>query len=109
MLSDKDRIFTNLYGLHDWSLDAAKTRGDWDGTKEIFSKGRDWIIDEMKNPGCADVAGRVSRPASNGRSCRKKIPGVRPIWSSTRMNPSRAPARIGRSCATTRTSWLKAV
>ena len=51
MLSDKDRIFTNLYGLHDWSLDAAKTRGDWDGTKEILSKGRDWIIDEMKESG----------------------------------------------------------
>jgi NADH-quinone oxidoreductase subunit F len=51
MLSDKDRIFTNLYGLHDWSLDAAKKRGDWDGTKEILSKGRDWIIDEMKESG----------------------------------------------------------
>ena len=51
MLSDKDRIFTNLYGLQDWSLDAAKSRGDWDGTKEILSKGRDWIINEMKESG----------------------------------------------------------
>ena len=24
MLEDKDRIFTNLYGLHDWRLEAAK-------------------------------------------------------------------------------------
>jgi NADH-quinone oxidoreductase subunit F len=51
MLSDKDRIFTNLYGLNGWGLDAAKTRGDWDGTKAILSKGRDWIIDEMKESG----------------------------------------------------------
>mgnify|MGYP004133177307 CR=1 FL=1 len=51
MLSDKDRIFTNLYGRQDWGLDAAKSRGDWDGTKDILSKGRDWIIDEMKESG----------------------------------------------------------
>ena len=51
MLTDKDRIFTNLYGLHDWGLDAAKSRGDWDGTKEILAKGRDWIINEVKESG----------------------------------------------------------
>jgi len=38
MLSDKDRIFTNLYGLHDWRLPGARTRGDWDGTKELILK-----------------------------------------------------------------------
>ena len=32
MLADKDRIFTNLYGEHDWRLAAARRRGDWDGT-----------------------------------------------------------------------------
>ncbi len=32
MLSDKDRIFTNLYGLHDWHLAGARARGDRDGT-----------------------------------------------------------------------------
>jgi NADH-quinone oxidoreductase subunit F len=51
MLSDKDRIFTNLYGLHDWRLAGARARGDWDGTKEIILKGRDWITTEMKNSG----------------------------------------------------------
>ena len=51
MLNDKDRIFTNLYGLQEWGLDAAKMRGDWDGTKDLLSKGRDWIIDEMKESG----------------------------------------------------------
>jgi len=29
LLEDKDRIFTNLYGLHDWRLEAAKKRGAW--------------------------------------------------------------------------------
>jgi NADH-quinone oxidoreductase subunit F len=51
MLSDKDRIFTNLYGLHDWHLPGARARGDWDGTKELILKGRDWITSEVKNSG----------------------------------------------------------
>jgi len=44
MLEDKDRIFKNLYGLHDWGLEGARRRGAWDGTKAIIDKGRDWII-----------------------------------------------------------------
>lgn len=51
MLNDKDRIFTNLYGEHDWRLAGARSRGDWDGTKELLAMGRDWIIDEMKGSG----------------------------------------------------------
>jgi NADH-quinone oxidoreductase subunit F len=51
MLADKDRIFTNLYGLHDWGLKGAMARGGWDGTKAILEKGRDWIVKEMKDSG----------------------------------------------------------
>jgi NADH-quinone oxidoreductase subunit F len=51
MLSDKDRIFTNLYGEHDWGLAGAWARGDWDGTAAILARGRDAIIDEMKASG----------------------------------------------------------
>jgi NADH-quinone oxidoreductase subunit F len=51
MLQDKDRIFTNLYGIHDFRLAGAQARGDWDGTKAILDKGRDWIIEEMKSSG----------------------------------------------------------
>jgi NADH-quinone oxidoreductase subunit F len=51
MLDDKDRIFTNLYGFEDWRLPGARSRGDWDGTKEILAKGRDGIIDLMKKSG----------------------------------------------------------
>jgi NADH-quinone oxidoreductase subunit F len=51
MLNDRDRIFTNLYGLEDWRLAAARRRGDWDNTKAILEKGRDWIVNEMKESG----------------------------------------------------------
>ena len=51
MLSDRDRIFTNLYGLQPQGLKAAMQRGAWDGTKQILEMGRDWIINEMKASG----------------------------------------------------------
>src|ERR671933_1884067 len=51
MLHDRDRIFTNLYGEEPWNLEAARRRGDWDGTKELILKGRDWIVQEMKDSG----------------------------------------------------------
>ena len=51
MLSDKDRIFTNLYGLRDWHLAGARARGDWDGTAEILARGRDAIVEEIKASG----------------------------------------------------------
>ena len=51
MLQDKDRIFTNLYGLHDVGLKAAMRRGAWDGTRKMLQLGRDGIINEMKASG----------------------------------------------------------
>ena len=51
MLADKDRIFTNLYGQDDWRLAGARRRGDWDGTKELILKGRDWIVEQVKELG----------------------------------------------------------
>ena len=51
MLDDKDRIFTNIYGMHDRTLAGAKARGHWDGTAGIIQKGRDWIVDQMKASG----------------------------------------------------------
>ncbi|HLZ67781.1 MAG TPA: NADH-quinone oxidoreductase subunit NuoF [Aliidongia sp.] len=48
MLRDEDRIFTNLYGIHDWHLAGAQKRGDWSGTKDLILKGRDWLVEEMK-------------------------------------------------------------
>jgi len=51
ILQDRDRIFRNLYGLHDWSLKGARARGAWDGTAAVLQKGRDWIINEVKASG----------------------------------------------------------
>ena len=51
MISDKDRIFTNLYGIGDRSLAGARQRGQWDNTKALLALGRDKIIDEVKASG----------------------------------------------------------
>jgi len=51
MLRDQDRIFTNIYGMHDRSLAGARARGQWDGTDKIIKKGRDWIVEQMKASG----------------------------------------------------------
>ncbi len=51
MLQDQDRIFTNIYGMHDRSLKGAMARGHWDGTKDIIALGRDKIVEIMKASG----------------------------------------------------------
>jgi len=51
MLADEDRIFTNLYGEHDWHLAGARARRDWSDTKELILKGRDWIVEQVKESG----------------------------------------------------------
>jgi NADH-quinone oxidoreductase subunit F len=38
MLQDKDRIFTNIYGMHERTLAGAKARGHWDGTAGILDQ-----------------------------------------------------------------------
>lgn len=73
-LSDKDRIFTNLYGDNDPYIAGALKRvnlknkrnkkhkastklfflflkGDWHQTKDILLNGPDWCIDEIKKSG----------------------------------------------------------
>jgi NADH-quinone oxidoreductase subunit F len=51
MLHDRDRIFTNLYGFHDWKLEGARDRGDWDQTGDFIKQGREWICDQVKASG----------------------------------------------------------
>jgi NADH-quinone oxidoreductase subunit F len=51
MLDDKDRIFTNLYGLDDPGVKGAQKRGDWDGTKKLLDLGREKIIETVKGSG----------------------------------------------------------
>ena len=51
MLDNKDKIFTNIYGNNSPNLDSAILRGNWDSTKYLLDKGKDWIVDEMKSSG----------------------------------------------------------
>ncbi len=55
MLQDQDRIFTNIYGMHDRTLAGARARGHWDGTAKLIEMGREAIVEEMKKSG---VGGR---------------------------------------------------
>ena len=48
MLEDKNRIFQNLYGDKGIDVESSKERGDWTTTKDICSKGKEWIINEIK-------------------------------------------------------------
>jgi NADH-quinone oxidoreductase subunit F len=51
LLADKDRIFLNLYGVHDWGLEGAKARGAWNGTADIVAQTPEWICDQIKASG----------------------------------------------------------
>ena len=51
MLSNENKIFTNLNGEESPALDCAKKRGDWKETSSILKKGRWWIVDEIKASG----------------------------------------------------------
>src|SRR5436190_83224 len=51
MLADRDRIFTNLYGLHDPGLDGAIARGCWNATADMIALGPEWIIAQVKAAG----------------------------------------------------------
>ena len=79
MLADKDRIFTNLYGLHDWGLKGARSRGAWDGTKAILERGRDKVIDEVKASGLRGRGG-AGFPTGLKWSFMPKKPGDRPHY-----------------------------
>ncbi|KAA2212746.1 NADH-quinone oxidoreductase subunit NuoF [Teichococcus oryzae] len=79
-LSDKDRIFTNLYGIHHWGLKEARRRGNWDGTAGIIAKGRDWIIEEMKQSGLRGRGGAGFPTGLKWSFMPKESPDGRPSY-----------------------------
>ena len=76
-LKDEDRIFTNLYGRHDWRLKGAMARGDWHKTKELILKGPKWIQRSIADSGLRGRGGAgfptglkwsfMFRPTPDGR------------------------------------------
>ncbi len=108
MLADRDRIFTNLYGEHDWRLAGARQRGDWDGTKELILKGRDWIVNEIKESGLRGRGG-AGFPTGLKWSFMPKE-SDRPTYLVRQRRRERARHLQGprHPALTTRTSWSKA-
>ncbi|XP_047334232.1 NADH dehydrogenase [ubiquinone] flavoprotein 1, mitochondrial-like [Impatiens glandulifera] len=78
-LKDEDRIFTNVYGLHDPYLKGALKRGDWYRTKDIVLKGTDWIVNEMKKSGLRGRGG-AGFPSGLKWSFMPKVSDGRPSY-----------------------------
>ncbi|XP_031344133.1 NADH dehydrogenase [ubiquinone] flavoprotein 1, mitochondrial-like isoform X2 [Photinus pyralis] len=78
-LKDEDRVFTNLYGRHDWRLQGALKRGDWYKTKDIMNKGPEWIINEIKISGLRGRGG-AGFPSGVKWSFMLKPPDGRPKY-----------------------------
>ena len=79
MLRDEDRIFTNLYGQHDWQLDGARKRGDWDNTKELVLLGREELVERVKASGLRGRGG-AGFPTGLKWSFMPKDTGGRPSY-----------------------------
>jgi len=71
------KLFTNLYGRHDWRLKEAMRRGDWYKTREIVEKGSPWIINEIKTSGLRGRGG-AGFPSGLKWSFMNKPPDGRP-------------------------------
>jgi NADH-quinone oxidoreductase subunit F len=80
MLRDEDRIFTNLYGIHDWHLAGAQKRGDWSGTKDLILKGRDWLVEEMKTSNLRGRGGAGFPTGMKWSFMPKASPDARPSY-----------------------------
>ena len=79
MLSQKDAIFTNLYGKQEWRLPGAKKRGDWDRTQAAFAQGQEWIVQEIMTSGLRGRGG-AGFPTGRKWSFMAKDDGITPRY-----------------------------
>ena len=79
MLKEEDKIFKNLYNDFGWTLEDSLKRNDWSNTKDIISKGREWIINEIKT---SELRGRggAGFPTGVKWSFAPKKVGSRPLF-----------------------------
>ena len=63
MLKPENKIFKNLYNDYGWEIDNAIKRDDWKDTQNLISKGREWIINEVK---ISELRGRGGAGFSTG-------------------------------------------
>ena len=63
MLKREDKIFKNLYNELGWEIESSLKRDDWKNTKDLISKGREWIINEIKT---SELRGRGGAGFSTG-------------------------------------------
>ena len=63
MLKREDKIFKNLYNELGWDIENSLKRDDWKNTKDLISKGREWIINEVKT---SELRGRGGAGFSTG-------------------------------------------
>lgn len=75
----KNRIFQNIYGEHDKTLKGAMKIGDWYRTKDLLSKGVDWIVNEIKASGLRGRGG-AGFPSGLKWSFMPKISDGRPSY-----------------------------
>lgn len=79
MLRNRNRIFVNLQGIAPATLKEAKARGDWDNTKSILAKGRDWVIEEIIQS-CLRGRGGAGFPTGKKWSFMPKVSDGRPSY-----------------------------
>ena len=60
MIKKSDIIFTNLYGKRNPDINTAISMGDWKDTKKILKKGRQEIINTVKESGLRGRGGAGS-------------------------------------------------
>lgn len=79
MLKNQDRIFTNLPAKTSPFLKAARSRGDWEDTKQLMSKGPETIISEITLSGLRGRGG-AGFPTGKKWSFMPKVSDGRPSY-----------------------------